>query len=60
MEVHCNECEWRGPDTALLSGEDDGYGPRGVCPNCGADEEEFEYFEVPNPTAKRRCEATSA
>lgn len=41
MKINCGDCDWVGPDTALLSGDDDGHGARGVCPNCGADEEEF-------------------
>ncbi|HBO7489486.1 hypothetical protein [Pseudomonas aeruginosa] len=41
MQMHCQDCGWVGCCTELLSGEDDGHGPRGVCPNCGADEEEF-------------------
>ena len=52
MQVNCQECDWTGPDTDLLSGEDDGYGLRGVCPSCGADEEEFEYRSLPNTEAK--------
>ncbi len=41
MQMHCQDCGWVGCCTELLSGEDDGHGSRGVCPNCGADEEEF-------------------
>lgn len=41
MQIHCADCDWVGSDITLLSGADDGHGPRGVCPNCGADENEF-------------------
>ncbi|MDO8728680.1 MAG: hypothetical protein Q7K26_02165 [bacterium] len=41
MKIHCTDCDWVGNDTEVLSGDEDEYGSRGVCPNCGTDDVEF-------------------
>lgn len=48
MKVHCAECDSIFCETTIISGEEDGFGKRGICPICGSDEEEFSNIDEIN------------
>ncbi len=48
-DTEFGECSWRGNGAELGSGQDDGHGKRGVCPQCDADEGEFATIEQSEP-----------